>query len=98
MSASILYPRLCCDVLEIGGNVENAAEPSGYDPTAIEQRIQQKLNVSSYFEIRRVSCSFHEGVAILRGRVSSFYFKQTAQEIVRKIDGVDQIVNRISVV
>jgi osmotically-inducible protein OsmY len=75
-----------------------AAEPSGYDPTAIEQRIQQKLNVSSYFAIRNVSCSFHEGVATLRGQVSSFYFKQTAQEIVRKIDGVDQIVNRISVV
>lgn len=61
------------------------------------EAIRQMLQQSSYREVRMVSCSFHEGVAVLRGKVSSFYFKQAAQELVRRLDGVDQVVNLLSV-
>lgn len=45
-----------------------------------------------------VSCSCESGVLLLRGRVSSFYLKQVAQESVAQIEGVMQVVNEIVVI
>jgi osmotically-inducible protein OsmY len=59
-----------------------------------EQVVQERLDLAAS---RQVFCENHEGVLVLRGRVSSFYEKQLAQEAVRKLDGVDQIVNQIEV-
>jgi osmotically-inducible protein OsmY len=36
-------------------------------------------------------------VLTLRGQVSSFYLKQVAQTVVRKLPGVEECVNRIEV-
>jgi hypothetical protein len=44
-----------------------------------------------------VSCEYEEGTIILRGQSASYYDKQTAQETVRRIDGVTHIVNEIEV-
>jgi osmotically-inducible protein OsmY len=63
-----------------------------------EERIRCVLRQSSYGEIRNVSCTFHKGVAILHGRVGSFYIKQVAQTILAKVDDVKEIVNRLQVV
>lgn len=52
---------------------------------------------SSYPELRRVRCDFHEGVLTLRGRVSSFYITQLAQALAARIPGVEEVVNRIEV-
>ena len=56
-----------------------------------------RLMKSSYFEIRRVSCEFHEGVLTLRGCVSCYYLKQVAQSLVSRIAGVVQIDNQLDV-
>lgn len=58
---------------------------------------QQRLQESSYLGLRGVVCEYHEGVLILRGHVPSFYLKQLAQTLVRKVDGVDTVVNRLTV-
>ena len=44
-----------------------------------------------------ITCEYKEGMILLRGQLSSFYHKQLAQEAVRKLDGVQQVVNRIEV-
>ena len=44
-----------------------------------------------------ITCEYKEGMILLRGQLSSFYQKQLAQEAVRKLDEVQQIVNRIEV-
>ncbi|MGO9115872.1 MAG: BON domain-containing protein [Thermoguttaceae bacterium] len=44
-----------------------------------------------------VACEFHEGVLALRGRVPSFYLKQMAQTLIRGLDGVGEINNRLEV-
>ena len=49
------------------------------------------------FATRSVSCSYHEGVLILRGLVPTYYLKQIAQTTVMGIDGVEQVDNRIEV-
>jgi len=47
---------------------------------------------------QNIRCEFREGLLLLRGRVSSYYQKQVAQEAVRRLDAVDQIENQIVVV
>ena len=44
-----------------------------------------------------ITCEYKEGMIFLRGQLSSFYHKQLAQEAVRKLDGVQQVVNKIEV-
>jgi osmotically-inducible protein OsmY len=43
-------------------------------------------------------CEYDSGVLVLRGCSRSYYDKQTAQEVVKHIDGVVQVVNEIEVV
>jgi osmotically-inducible protein OsmY len=45
-----------------------------------------------------VSCEYCDGVLYLRGRSNSFYQKQMAQEVVRRMEGVAAVVNQIEVV
>lgn len=56
------------------------------------------LNRNPYHHvIRDVSCDCNCGVLVLRGRVSSYYYKQIAQETVFGLDGVARVVNEIEV-
>ena len=64
---------------------------------AVQTEAQSRLRKSAYHELRLVSCDFHEGVLTLRGRISSFYLKQVAQTLVRELDGVEEINNRLEV-
>jgi hypothetical protein len=52
---------------------------------------------SPYLELRRIHCELREGMAILHGKVSNFYLKQLAQELVKKVDDVELVVNRVDV-
>lgn len=58
----------------------------------------QRLRVSPYLELRRVTCSFHEGVLTLTGHVSSYYLRQIAQTLLRGLAGVQAIDNRLAVI
>ncbi|RIK73253.1 MAG: hypothetical protein DCC68_25240 [Planctomycetota bacterium] len=44
-----------------------------------------------------VSCHSVDGKVVISGKVRSFYLKQLAQEILRKIDGIGAIENRLEV-
>lgn len=44
-----------------------------------------------------VDCEFHEGIAVLRGLVPSYYMKQIAQERAKQIQGVEQVINQLVV-
>jgi hypothetical protein len=48
-------------------------------------------------DLSSVSCDFHQGVLTLRGRVSSYYLKQLAQELLRPFGPVEQVNNRLQV-
>ena len=60
--------------------------------------VRQSLQASEYACIRRLRCEYLEGVVALHGRVTSYYLKQVAQEIVRRTAGVEEVANRIEVV
>jgi osmotically-inducible protein OsmY len=58
---------------------------------------QRRLRRSPYHAIRAITCEFHEGVLTLRGRVPSYYLKQVVQELIRTVDRVSEINNRVGV-
>lgn len=55
------------------------------------------LRNSPYRSVRAILCECRHGVLFLRGRLSSFYYKQVAQETVAKVRGITQVVNEIDV-
>ncbi|MCA9068871.1 MAG: BON domain-containing protein [Planctomycetaceae bacterium] len=60
--------------------------------------VHQALSEQLFRLSQNLTCEFREGLLLLRGRVSSYYHKQVAQEAVRRLDAVDQIINQIEVV
>jgi osmotically-inducible protein OsmY len=75
--------------------MESTLSPSIDDVAEIARG---RLCNSPYMAVRTVSCDFENGVLLLRGRLRSFYHKQLAQETVRRLAGVRQIVNETEVV
>lgn len=55
------------------------------------------LHSSHNMELKRVLCEVRTGTLNIRGQVSSYYYKQLAQELVRPIAGVERIVNHLMV-
>ena len=66
--------------------------------THVAALAESLMMASSHRPLRRIFCTFDDGVLVLEGRVKSFFHKQLAQETVAKIEGVKQVVNKIEVV
>ena len=62
--------------------------------TANAQRLLKERLLSA---TRQIRLEYREGIMFLRGHLPSFYQKQLAQEAIRNLDGVQQIVNGIEV-
>jgi osmotically-inducible protein OsmY len=59
--------------------------------------VDAALRQSPYFARRGVRFETEQGRVVLRGTVGSYYHKQMAQEILRRVDGVDRIENHLEV-
>jgi hypothetical protein len=59
---------------------------------------RKRLKRTSYPGIRGLTCECDDrGVLYLRGRLSSYYQKQLAQEAVARLPGVVEIINQAEV-
>jgi osmotically-inducible protein OsmY len=75
----------------------NREKPTtGHNPT-IEQKVAERLRLSSYGALRDIRLSTNDGVVCLMGCLPSHYLKQVAQEIAAGVEGVQHVVNRIRV-
>jgi osmotically-inducible protein OsmY len=63
----------------------------------INERARDLLAGCPYSELGRITSSYHCGVLMLRGCVTSQYLKQVAQEPVGRMEGVKALVNQIEV-
>ena len=64
----------------------------------IVQAARDRLRTNPYPTIQELSCECDDnGMLFLRGRLSSFYQKQLAQEAVARLPGVTQVVNQTEV-
>ena len=68
------------------------------DSLEVSQVAVDHLKRSPYLSVRSVACECEQGVVLLRGRVHCYYHKQLAQEAVRGLQGVAQVVNEIEVI
>ena len=66
-------------------------------PPALLDKVQVALNRSPYLSPREVRVEAFEGVVRLQGAVRSFFQKQMAQELIRRLDGVERIENHLQV-
>lgn len=57
-----------------------------------------RLRNSPYASLRTLSCDVENNGLVLRGRLPSFHHKQLAQETVRRLAGVRQIINETEVI
>ncbi len=61
------------------------------------EQVHGALNRSPYVSPRAMKVEAAKGVVRLEGAVSSFFQKQMAQELVRRVDGVERIENFLQV-
>ena len=64
---------------------------------SVVQAIVACLRMHLYLEIRSLSFDYSDGVVTLRGEVTTYYYKQVAQESVRRIVGVVKTINLVDV-
>jgi osmotically-inducible protein OsmY len=69
----------------------------GLEAANVEQAARRRLEASAYAAIRTVTCRVRRGTLVLDGRVTTYFHKQLAQEAIRALPGVTEIVNHISV-
>ena len=67
-------------------------------PHIVAQAAKDRLRANPHWPVRRISCECDEGRLFLRGRLSTFFHKQVAQEAVANVDGVIQVINEIEVI
>ncbi len=73
----------------------SVSERSG-SPTIV-QVAEDRLQGRFFFSSKLVTCTCSRGILLLRGHLPSYYQKQLAQEAVKGLDGVVQVVNDIEV-
>jgi osmotically-inducible protein OsmY len=67
-------------------------------PTSeLAHQVHGALSRSPYVSPRDVRIEAEQGVVRLEGAVRSFFEKQMAQEVIRRLDGVERIVNCLQV-
>jgi osmotically-inducible protein OsmY len=67
-------------------------------PQGLIDQVHGALNRSPYLAPREFRIQAEEGVVRLEGAVKSFFHKQMAQETIRRVDGVERIVNCLQVI
>jgi len=72
-------------------HVVHAAEPSLID------RVNVAIHTSPYLTGRKLLSQTDGGRVVLQGKVNTYFQKQMAQEIVRRVEGVEQIENCLEV-
>jgi len=63
----------------------------------VETRAKHALRNSPFYELRGLDVEPAEGRLLISGSVSSFYYKQLAQEVVRAVCREVEVVNSIHV-
>ena len=58
---------------------------------------RERLDQSGYPCLSQLQCKATDGVLVLEGSVPTYYLKQLAQTLVRKIKGVKIIANNVQV-
>ena len=64
---------------------------------SLAERVDSALQTSPHLSGRKWRFEAEGSRVVLRGQVGTYYLKQMAQEVVRRVDGVEQIDNCLEV-
>jgi osmotically-inducible protein OsmY len=67
-------------------------------PPSLADRVDQAIQTNPYVDGRTLRFETDGGRVVLQGRVKSYFQKQMAQEVVRRVAGVEQIDNCLEVI
>ncbi len=65
---------------------------------SLDDRVNLALQTAPHLAGRKLRSHARDGHVVLHGSVNSFFEKQMAQEVVRRIDGVQRIANELTVI
>lgn len=60
-------------------------------------RVDMAIKQNPHLSRHQVFCQEESGIVILHGRVSTFFQKQMAQESLKKLEGVEKVINQLEV-
>ena len=63
----------------------------------LQDQVKSVLSKSPYLSRKELRVEANNGHVRLEGTVDSFFQKQMAQELLRRVDGVEKIVNQLQV-
>ncbi len=66
-------------------------------PTSLTHKIQSIVFHDPHLNARKMRFASRGGQVVINGQVKSFFEKQMAQEAVKRIDGVQSVVNQLEV-
>lgn len=67
------------------------------EPNTLLTRIDQAFSVSPHLSGRHLVVEKDADTVVVRGTVETYYQKQMAQEIMRRVEGVQKIDNQLEV-
>jgi hypothetical protein len=65
---------------------------------SIVVEVQNRWKSCGIASLKAIDCLCFDGILVIRGSVSSYYYKQMAQESIRGVTGIKQIVNELTVI
>ena len=74
--------------------IQSPGEAAGSE---LRARVGEALRQTPHLNGHQVLCQEEAGVVVLHGRVSSYYQKQVAQEALKRLEGIEQIINELEV-
>lgn len=63
----------------------------------LRQRVDSAIKGNPHLTRHRVFCQEDAGIVVLHGRVGSFFQKQMAQETLKRLAGVEKVINELQV-
>ena len=66
-------------------------------PAELLHRVDSAIKRNPHLAGHQVFCQEESGIVVLHGRVSSFFQKQMAQEALKRLEGVEKIINQLEV-
>lgn len=66
-------------------------------PSPLVEKVHSALSRNPYLPARKLRVEATDGHVRIEGTVGTFFQKQMAQEAVRRLDGVERVVNQLQV-
>ena len=73
---------------------KEASSNPGWD---LMHRVDSAIRQNPHLAGHQVFCQHEQGIVVLHGRVKSFFQKQMAQESLKRLEGVEKVINELEV-